>query len=999
MRLRGALWILLGSSCLVSGAEIRYNRDIRPLLSDNCFACHGPDANKVEAKLQLHSSGTARAPLGKAKDRHAIVPGKREESELWARITASDPDERMPPHDSHHELTPAQIELLGRWIDEGAKYEGHWSFQPLAAAKESSLDLFLRAELARSGLKPSGKADKATLLRRLTQDLTGLPPTPEEIVAFGESDDPGAYEQAVDRLLKSPAAAERLAVDWLDGARYADTNGYSIDDHRDMWIWRDWVIHAFLTNKPFDEFAVEQIAGDLLPGATEQQKVATGFLRNSMNTHEGGTIAEEYRVTYTADKVDTVATVFMGLTMKCAQCHDHKYDPITQKEYYQFFAFFNTSSEPGGGATNANTQPMIEAGSLICSPERVKRDVGYRLAELQQLRIAPDGKLAALRDAWEEVTLPTLAPAEEKAPAEFALFPKSAPSWIWAAANKTSQSAEFRREFELGEVPKRSRIWVTCDNECSVKINGHSIGSTDDWTRPEVFAVVHLKKGANVIEVSAVNGVNSPAGLLLSLAMRDLDGVVTHLATDKSWQARTPTGTANVKWEAAAEIAVHGGGPWGQLHGNEKGNRKGSGDGRLYRALITERSKRSKEDWKVINESFARKSGPYKTYLNQLNLEEKVIRKTADTGRATVMVMNYKPRKTHILVRGAYDQHGEEVTPGGPAILPPLTGGTNGKPKTRLDLARWLVDPAHPLTPRVIVNRYWQMLFGAGLVKTAENFGVQGEYPSHPELIDWLAADFVKSGWDLRRLLKQIVMSESYQQSSAATPELLEKDPYNRLLARAPRFRLGAEFVRDSALAASGLLNRDLGGPSVHPYQPEGLWAEVSHYGYPSGFTSQKFLPGRGRALYRRSIYTAWKRTSPPPTMTIFDAPNRETCTVRRLNTNTPLQALVLQNDPQFLEAARALGGIMAGAGSPQAGLEVGFARVLGRNPSRTESTLLTLALARYERTYAARESDAKALLSVGESQVGAEGNVVEMAAWTLVASTLLNMDEAVTRQ
>ena len=985
---------MFGLSHFGNGEEVRFNRDIRPILSDNCFSCHGPDEKKVKAGLQLHAPGSAKVALGKAEDRHAIVDGKRQESELWVRINANDPDDRMPPLDSNHRLSKDEIELLGRWIDEGANYEGHWAFQPIAAKEGGSIDSFVRAGLERAGLKPSKRADWSTLLRRVSQDLTGLPPTPEEMAAFARNTDSEAFEKVVDRSLKSPAAAERLAVDWLDGARYADTNGYSIDDHRDMWIWRDWVIHSFLHNKPFDEFAVEQIAGDLLPKATEQQRVATGFLRNSMNTHEGGTIAEEYRVTYTADKVDTVATVFMGLTMKCAQCHDHKYDPITQREYYQFFSFFNTSSEPGGGATNANTGPLIEASSLICSPERVKKDVAHRLAELQQMRITPEFAMAVLRDAWEEATKPAPASGGPKPEGgELPLFPKKKPSWIWPASNKTSATAEFQKEFQLSKDVKTSRLWVTCDNECDVKINGSAVGSTDDWTRPKIYPVSQLKKGTNQIEVSGVNGAGSPAGLILILAVQAADGEVTHIVSDKSWQARVD---GKAKWEQAAVIAEAGGGPWGNILGG--GTSSTEKNGALNLALRTERAKRSENQWKAINNAFAGKSNRFKIYLNQLNLEERVLSKSAENGRATVMVMDYKPRKTHILVRGAYDQHGEEVKAGGPSMLPPLSG-EQGKAKTRLDLARWLVAPQHPLASRVIVNRYWQMLFGAGLVKTAEDFGAQGEYPSHPELLDWLAADFVKSGWDLRRLLKKMVMSETYQQTSAVTPELLERDPYNRLLARAPRFRLAAEFVRDSALAASGLLNRDLGGPSVHPYQPDGLWAEVSHYGYPAGFTSQKYLPGSGRANRRRSIYTAWKRTSPPPAMVIFDAPNRETCAVRRLSTNTPLQALVLQNDPQFLEAARALGEIMAGAENPKAGVELGVIRVLGREPTQTELTLLTSAQARYSRTYSTRPGDAKALLSVGEDRPGAHVQTVSLAAWTLVASTLLNMDEAVTRQ
>ena len=992
--LRGFFLALIASSALSADEmPLRFNRDIRPILSDNCFGCHGTDAHDAKAGLQLHSFEAATAPLGKGKDRQALVPGDRGASELWKRVSAKDPEEIMPPPDSNHRLSLEQIELLGRWIDQGGEYEGHWSFQTVAAPKGASIDSLIRAQFEESGLRPAPPANRETLLRRLTQDLTGLPPTPEEIDAFLTDQKPDAYERVVDRLLTSPAAAERLAVDWLDGARYADTNGYSIDDHRDMWIWRDWVIHAFLTNKRFDEFTVEQIAGDLLPGATEQQRVATGFLRNSMNTHEGGTIPEEYRVTYNVDKVDTVATVFMGLTMKCAQCHDHKYDPISQKEFYQFYAFFNQSSEPGSGGTNSNTAPLIEAGSAICDADRVKRDVRQRIAELDRLRVTPEPAMARIRDEWESRTLPTLAPPPKEAtkPADLPRVPHSSASWIWAADDKQAAKAQFEHRFQLEGEPTAAQLLFTCDDACTVKINGgKAIEKKSLWMEPKIVRITNLKAGENHLEVSATNDGPSPAGLLFSLAVRADDGTVNHFVSSSEWSAKV----AGAQWKAAANLGQYGSAPWGKKI-QEQGSPGGVGNSALYAALSKPKPKRSKADWKTINDAFAAVSGPFKIYIHQLNLEEKVLSKAAQSGRATVMVMDYKPRDTHILDRGAYDQPGEKVIADGPAILP-LLNGPDGKAKTRLELARWLVDPAHPLTSRVIVNRYWQMIFGTGLVKTAEDFGAQGEYPSHPELLDWLAADFVEHGWDLRRVLKQIVMSETYAQSSAATPDSLELDPYNRLLARAPRFRLGAEFVRDSALLAAGLINRDLGGPSVHPYQPDGLWAEISHYGYPAGFTSQKFLPGSGRALYRRSMYTAWKRTSPPPSMAIFDAPSRETCTVRRLNTNTPLQALVLQNDPQFLEAARALGDLMAAAGSVEKGITHGSRRVLGRGPTARELKILSSALTRYQQIFQSDTGKAQQLLTAAGAKASGDPN---QTAWMLVASTLLNMDEAVTRQ
>ncbi len=992
--LRGIFLAVFASSALSADeVQLSFNRDIRPILSDNCFGCHGADARDAKAGLQLHSFELATRRIGKKKDRQALVPRDRGASELWKRVSAKDPEEIMPPPDSNHRLSPEQIELLGRWIDQGGEYEGHWSFQTVAAPQGASIDSLIRAQFEGSGLRPAPPANRETLLRRLTQDLTGLPPTPEDIDAFLTDQKPGAYERVVDRLLASPATAERLAVDWLDGARYADTNGYSIDDHRDMWIWRDWVLHAFLTNKSFDEFAVEQIAGDLLPQATEQQRVATGFLRNSMNTHEGGTIPEEYRVTYNVDKVDTVATVFMGLTMKCAQCHDHKYDPISQKEFYQFYAFFNQSSEPGSGRTNSNTAPLIEAGSAICDADRVKRDVRQRIAELDRLRVTPEPAMAKIRDEWESRILPTLAPSLKEAakPADLPRVPHSSAAWIWAADDKKAAKALFEHRFRLEGEPSAAQLLFTCDDACTIKINGgKAIEKKSLWMEQKVVQITNLKEGENHIEISATNDGPSPAGLLVSLAVRADDGTVEHIVSSSGWSAKVEGG----KWKLAADLGQYGSAPWGKKI-QVKVSPGGVGNQALYLALSKPKLKRSKADWKMVNDAFTAVSGPFKIYIHQLNLEEKVLSKTAQSGRATVMVMDYKPRDTHILDRGAYDHPGEKVTADGPAILPPLNG-PNGKAKTRLELARWLVDPAHPLTSRVIVNRYWQMIFGTGLVKTAEDFGAQGEYPSHPELLDWLAADFVNHGWDLRRVLKQIVMSETYAQSSAATPDSLELDPYNRLLARAPRFRLGAEFVRDSALLAAGLINRDLGGPSVHPYQPDGLWAEISHYGYPAGFTSQKFLPGSGRALYRRSMYTAWKRTSPPPSMAIFDAPSRETCTVRRLNTNTPLQALVLQNDPQFLEAARALGNLMAAAGSVENGITHGARRVLGRGPTSRELKILSTALTRYQQIFQSDTEKAQQLLTAAGAQ---DSGDPKQTAWMLVASTLLNMDEAVTRQ
>ena len=978
---------------LSKAEEIQFNKSIKPILSNNCFSCHGPDAKVVKGGLQLHLREKAISELEKSGER-AITPGNRDESSLWHRITSTDPDEQMPPPESNHKLSSEEIKTIGQWIDEGAEYQGHWSLQPINP-ETGTIDDFIKSKLKEVGLSPSTNADPQTLIRRLNLDLTGLPPTQSEINKFINDKNINAYEKIVDRLLSSTAFAERLAVNWLDAARYADTNGYSIDDHRDMWVWRDWVISSFLENKPFDQFTLEQIAGDMIPNNSNQQKVATGFLRNGMNTHEGGTIAEEYRVTYTADKVDTVSTVFMGMTMKCAQCHDHKYDPISQEEYYKFFAFFNTSSEPGNGAINANTKPLIEAESPICSIDRVKRDASMRISELRKKRINPEINLAKQRDDWENKKLESLKkqlPDSENKDGQVKI--DDSVKWIWSDKDNKSAKAEFQKSFILKNDPLKAFIWFTCDNECTIKINDQIVGTNDDWTKPKQITVKNLLKGQNTIQVQATNQAGSEAGFILSMQIILSSGEKINLVSDSSWKSRANK-LENESWTKATAIANYGKAPWGNIY--QKNTSEGF-DQNLYLALNKNKSARSNEDWNKINDSFSSASGAFKIYINQLNLEEKAIQKTAKTGKSTVMVMNYKPRKTHILIRGAYNQHGDEVNSGTPSAILPGEASSNNE-ATRLDLAKWLINPDHPLTSRVIVNRYWQMIFGTGLVKTSEDFGSQGEYPSHPELLDRLAKDFVNSGWNLRKMIKRIVMSDTYKQKSNLTKSANVKDPYNRLLSRSPRFRIDAEFVRDSALFASGLLSRDIGGPSVYPYQPNDLWADVSHYGYPSGFTSQKYLPGSGSSNHRRSMYTVWKRTSPPPSMIIFDAPNRETCTVRRLQTNTPMQALVLQNDPQYLEAAVSLGKIMSLKPTPKEGIEEGFIKTLGRKPKEKELTILMSSLTHYISTYETRQKDAVSLLRAGQYFGRNSIDTKNIAAWTLVASTLFNMDEFVTRQ
>lgn len=922
-------------------AEVSFTKEVRPILSKYCFHCHGPDESTREAKLRLDTKEGLFTPR---KKHFPIVKGKAHESEVYKRMITHDEDDIMPPPEAKKEMSKDEIETIKKWIEEGAPYEDHWAFispqkKALPETRQNKwtknfIDNFILAELEKNNMTPSPQASKETLIRRLYLDLSGLPPSVEDIENFLNDESEKAYEKVVDRLLASKAHAERLTLDWLDAARYADTNGYSIDDHRDMWAWRDWVIHAYSTNMSYDQFITQQLAGDIIakkpetqvstlakwiwkkgPVKTEkvnfkkafnlktvpqeailqstcdnsciilingqeaaksdhwqnepihkdiskyliqgqneifikaanegnvaglvfhlkaaeqiitsdnswqvqspdgkwqkaqeisplgaapwgnilnldtpppkpsdndqnelQKIVATGFLRNSMNTHEGGTIAEEYRVQYNVDKVDTMSTAFLGLTIKCSQCHDHKYDPVSQKDFYKVYAFFNNSSEGGKGAVNGNTKPLIEVNSILTPREEMINAYKTRIAELERKKASVDPK-------------------------------------------------------------------------------------------------------------------------------------------------------------------------------------------KIYRAYAGS------------------------IMIKSIEEEIRVLQAQIKKGKTSVMVMDEKGnRKTFILDRGQYNKPTEEVSAGAPEAILPFS---ENLPKNRLGLARWLIDEKNPLTSRVAVNRFWQLIFGTGIVKTSEDFGNQGEYPSHPELLDYLAVDFRENGWDVKRLLKQIVMSATYRQSSGNKQSYAEKDPYNRLLWRAPTFRLPAEFVRDNTLHIAGILNTEIGGPSVYPEQPDGLWAQVSHYGYPKPFTAQAHFRSNGKNNLRRSMYTAIKRTSLNPTMASFDAPIRETCTARRQVTNTPLQSLTLLNDPQFVNAARFLGQRMkAHSKDLEEQLSYAFRLATSRKPDRHELVILKESYLQQKEYYSQNQPEIQKLLNSDQ------GNA-EDAALTIIASTILNLSETVTR-
>ncbi len=815
---------------------VDFNRDIRPIFSETCFKCHGPDANKRKGKFRLD---TREGAFAEHEGRKPLVPGDLAHSEAWRRINTKDADDLMPPADSGMKLTAQQIKLFGDWIKQGARYKDHWSLippvtPPLPKVKKSSwpkngIDPFILARLEQEKLPTSPQADKATLLRRVTLDLTGLPPTPDEVAAFLADKSPSAYEKAVDRLLQSPHYGERMALDWLDAARYADTHGYHIDSGRDMTRWRKWVIDSFNQNKRFDQFTIEQLAGDLLPQATTEQKIASGFNRNHMINFEGGAIPEEYHNAYLVDRVNTTATVWLGLTVACAQCHDHKYDPITQKDYYQLYAFFHNVPEKGLDGNLGNAAPVLHfpTADEAAAQARLKSEIAAAETKLKQV----EAELPGAQSIWEK---------------------------------ERSATTADESHLTLVRIPAEKRT-------------AEQVDELKKYFRDKHYPALGAAKEA------------------LQSTRRDLEKL--------------------------------------------------------------------------------------------------------EKGIATAMVMSEmeKPRNTFLLVRGQYDKPGDPVTANVPASLPPLPAGS---PTNRLGLAQWLVSPAHPLTSRVIVNRYWQMYFGIGLVKSAEDFGSQGEWPSHPELLDWLATEFQRTGWDIKQMQKLIVMSATYQQSSATTPELLAKDPENRLLAHGPRFRLAAEFIRDQALAISGLLNREIGGKSVSPYQPAGLWEELASREDGKNWSAQSYTQSHGPDLYRRTMYTFWKRTSPPPTLATFDAPDRESCTVRRARTDTPLQALVLLNDPTYIEASRKLGErLMTEAKSDADRIAMAFRLAIARDPKALEKKVLLKLYDRQLAAYHADPASALKLLAVGESPRNEHLEPAKLAAWTMVASTVLNLDETITKQ
>ena len=1032
----------------VRGARrVDYNDDVRPILSDRCYTCHGPDEAQRQAGLRLDRQESA---FGSSSSGVPIITaGDPDGSALLRRVRSTDLGRRMPPaYLGHDPLSEQEVATLARWVEEGADWEGHWSFAvpvrptipELApdAAAHSAIDALVKRRLSAEGLAQSPRADRRTLARRAAIDLTGLPPEPDAVDDFVSDSSRDAYEAFLDRLLDSPRFGEHWAAMWLDAARYADTNGYQTDGTRSMWRWRDWVIDAFNRNLPFDRFTIEQIAGDMLPDATLDQVIASGFNRNHRTTAEGGSVNEEFRVEYVADRAETTATVWLGMTLGCARCHDHKFDPLSQREYYQFFSYFNNVQERGMVWNFGNEDPLV----LAPTPQ-------------QQVRLqAMESDLNAARRAWDAMAEQVRA---GQARWEAGLGPEAGvgwapsrgllvhapldgllevPTYTGGSINGSKKPERVSTELTQGRMGSAAKFDGTRYADLGEVGNFNYMDplTVSAWIRPD-----GTSDGA-IVAAMGENPIGNGWGLFvrggklwwhMSQRWSDLS---VRIASERpiepgKWQhvALTYDGRRKAKglrmyingneerfevlfdnndWPSRSNqtLKVGGGGGldnrfrglidevriYGRVLSREECISLSSPDGLGQLATIPA-ARRSPAQVAKLREAFLAEgaTGTTRRALLELREADRRHREFVES-IPTVMVMKEGPhRQAYVLERGRYDSHGEPVDPGIPAAI-----RRSGLPQisSRLELAQWIASRDNPLTARVAVNRFWQALFGVGLVKTVDDFGSQGEAPSNQELLDWLAVEFTENGWDVKGLLKTIMLSETYQQDSRVSSELLEKDPENRLLARGPRFRLTAAAIRDQALSVTGLLQEKIGGPSVKPYQPPGLWEEVS---------GEAYTAGDGPELYRRSLYTYWKRTVAPPSMMNFDASDREVCTVHVKRTNTPLQALNLMNDTTFVEAARHLATAVARThpNDPAKGISEVYRRVLGRPARPYEVRTVERLYRSYKEAYSQDRDAAEALLSTGDSRQDWTAEPAALAAYTGVASVVLNLDETVTKQ
>ena len=1007
MPLASLLLLLLGQAPTPAnlGAKLDFQREIRPLLSENCFQCHGPDAGTRAANLRLDLRESA------AK---VITAGKPAESLLYRRISEANAARRMPPASSHKNLTAPQIAKIKQWIEQGAPWKEFWAYRaPVKAAlptvrnaawAQRPLDRFILAKLEAKGLNPAPMADRRTLLRRVALDLTGLPPTPADLDTFLSDPSPNAYERMIDRYLASPHYGEHRARYWLDAARYGDTHGIHVDNYREIWPYRDWVIQAFNRNLNYKQFGLEQIAGDLLSNPTLDQRIATGFVRCGVSTNEAGIIEDEYAEIYAKDRAETVGAVYLGLTVGCATCHDHKFDPITQKDFYSLGAFFRNTTQKVMDDNVPDSPPVVVV------PKLEDRDswasLNTRLKSLSTQMAATETAAQPAFAQWLATRTKTttavpldkssqLYTADLKEPLEFTknegLPIEGAPKL--EADKPFSISVSFfypknEQPFTIAahSNPKeRNRGWVI---DVGARVSGFRL--TGDGGRQIEIRAGHLEQLVpgtwNHIAVT-YDGTRHQRGLGFYLNGRAV-----------------PTqGRGNVSVDFTGDIAVETPLTLGRAFLGGKIR-----DLRIFNRIVTESEARLLNEWPAIQAALGsdgrdealktyfllHQHAPYQSLVaeqNKLQVEARAIARRGSVSLVMEERTDAKPM-AWILARGAYDARRQQVDANTPAVLPPMT---SSMPRNRLGLAQWLFEDGQPLTSRVAVNRIWQEIFGTGFSKTAEDFGSQGEPPTHQELLDWLAVDFRENNWDLKRLYKELLLSSTYRQSALVTPAKLAADPENRLLSHAPRFRLDGETVRDYALAASGLLSPQLGGPSVKPYQPEGVWEAVAMIGSNTRF----YKADQGDSLYRRSLYTFWKRSAPPAAMELFNAPTRENCTVRRERTNTPLQALVTMNDTQFVEAARQLAErAMQSTAKWEAQTDFIATRLLARPLTAPEKAIARKSFTRFETYYQAHPDDARKFLNQGERKPDPALPPAQYAALAMLTSQLLNLDEVLSK-
>ncbi|MFQ3593280.1 MAG: PSD1 and planctomycete cytochrome C domain-containing protein [Gemmataceae bacterium] len=981
---------------LLAAPPLEFNRDIRPILSEYCFTCHGPDTAKRKAGLRLDTEAGGKTVL---------VPGKPAESELFVRLTSHDKVKQMPPATLGKVPSQAQIERIKLWIEQGAKYQPHWSFlaptrpevpRVTGNTARGAIDAFLQVRRESVGLQPAPEADRRTLLRRLSFDLTGLPPTPEEMDAFLADKEPKAYQRAVERLLASEHYGERMALYWLDLVRYGDTGGYHSDNHRDIWMYRDWVIRAFNDNKRFDAFTIEQLAGDLLPMPSNEQKIASGYNRLLMTTEEGGAQPKEYTAKYAADRVRNASIVWLGLTMGCAECHTHKYDPVTIKEFYQFAAFWADVQEVAVGR-----QPQTKIVTAEHALKLAKLD--EQLANARQQLQADTPAKQTVRQRWEQQLL--------------AQIEKSPPAWTTfkpiKAVSSGGQTFTVQPDGSLlasGKNPDKDVYRLTLDTQgktlTGLRLSALThpslhAGSLSRANGNFVLTKVALTADGKPVQIASVMADYSQPGFGIETLLKGgagwaVDGHVHRKDRQAVFRFARPVQPK----EVVVRLEFNSGYPQHHIGRQalaltdrpnpDLGDKAGLPDA-VVAALTTPVDKRSEAHKAALLNHFratAAELAPVRAEIARLEAEKKKLEASLPQ---TLITTSGSPRVMRVLPRGNWlDDSGEIVQPGTPASLPPLH--FEGKRATRLDLARWLMAKENPLTARVFVNRLWKLFFGQGLVTTLDDFGAQGSHPSHPELLDWLAVEFRESGWDIKHLVRLMVTSAAYRQSSVCDAGLRARDPYNVYFARQARFRLDAELVRDNALAVSGLLVRKIGGPSVKPYQPDGYWAYLN-------FPPRSYVADKGEDQYRRGLYTYVQRSFPHPSLIAFDAPSREECTVERPRSNTPQQALVLLNDPTYVEAARVLAArTYRAAKDDQSRLTWLYRQVLNRAPREAESKLLLGLVAQHTAEYAKDEPAAKAILSVGQAPVETD-SLAPLAAWTSVTRALLNLHETITRE